>query len=206
MPAVILQGRKGNPAAPFLPGFREDFNQSNGALIATANGRQWITTEAPTAPPRADIVRQNGAAVVTVPNGAEGNVMKHVDGRSSDGVAVAVVRSKGNQAGSFIVRGSSLLNCIEVGLREASNNLRPALFLRLNGGRTPLGAAPAGTVVNDGSRFETVLDGPAITVFLDGTPIIAARETTHQTLTGYGLYGYASGAGIAWESLDFFAA
>jgi hypothetical protein len=204
MPQIILTGYSDpNPLLPFLPGFRDDFNRLDGPLIATTNGRPWTYSES--SPNRPDVLIQNGAATVVVPSGATGNVAALVETRSSDGVLTGVLKSKANQAGSLIVRGESVYDCIELGLRVSSNALRPGLYARNAGTRSELALSAVGTAVNDGDRFSVVLDGPAIVVYQNDVPIIATETTQHITKTKAGIYAYSSGSGIAWDSLQFFA-
>lgn len=206
MPSLILTGtRRPNPMLPFLPGFRDNFNRPDGPLIA-ASGRpyRYITSNNN---PRADVVIQNNAATVVLPDGATGSVAAVIDSRSANGALEAVLKTKGTQGGSLFLRGTDLSNCLELSMRLSAGDLRPVLFSRTTAsGRVILAQAANGYApIHDGSRFVTVLDGPRIVVYHDDVPIMAAETTDHLTRDAHGIYAYAAGAGMAWDELNFYA-
>ncbi|KQR86824.1 hypothetical protein [Microbacterium sp. Leaf179] len=207
MPHIILTGhREVNPLLPFLPGFRDDFNRPNGALIATADGRAWKTYTTDSAV-RADVVVQDNAAVVTVPADATGNVAKLVDSRATNMVIETVVKVVGSRAGSIYFRATDMLEGVEFCLRTSSGSTRPAFFTRINGARAmpENGQAPVGTVINDGDRIRLVADGTSLIAYLNDVPIIACESSVGLSRTGVGFYAFAGGPGIAFDSLRVYA-
>lgn len=209
MPHIVLTGRAGlNPLLPFLPGFRDDFNRPDGDLIADQAGRPWTFEDLIVAGGVAPkiVVKGNAAYVDASAASGTGHRFASLESRSPDGVLTATLKAPGNLAGSIFVRGGSGINAIELTLRATSSDLRIALMSRINGVRTQVAVAPAGSAqAHAGSRFDIVCDGPSIVVYHDSVPIIAYETTLHQARTKAGIIGFANGPDVAWDDVRFYA-
>ncbi|PPF38331.1 hypothetical protein [Pseudoclavibacter sp. AY1H1] len=191
MPDIAQKGSFTASYLPSIPGYTDTFNRANGAP-----GNGWVGVSQNANPPMPMQIVSNRLAVVAG-SGTPGNAMWLRESRAADAVVTITIGAVGDRSGSFVVRGVSFDDAIEVAWRLTSGDGRITVFRR--------GPANARTEIARGTAANAVLDGDVIVITFIGTTLQIVRNGTivltvdvpapTGASTRHGFLAYATGAG-----------
>ena len=186
-----------------VPGLNDDFARADADTLGmTLDGKPWQVYPAMPAPATWG-VRGNAAALISTA-GSGGNVsVALVDGLASDGVLRVVVSAYVATGPGILFRAKDDANFLMV---NASNSGRLVLWQRSAGVSTQIAAASGATpVIQSGDEVKVSLSGTAISVLLNGAPVISHTSASHLTESKYGFRGDSAPAqiGYRWGEIEF---
>lgn len=200
---IVLNTIFNNPNLPKIPiyGFTDDFNRAVAdTLGVTAEGKQWVTLDAGSA---VGIWGTTGNGTAKMKSAASQTHTAVVDAGASDGRLVAKLANFNTALSSnrygLAFRVQSMTSYLYV---ESVYPSTAPLQVRKTFGGSSVTLGTTGVSPTAGDEIAVVLDGPNITIEINGVPRLTVTEPELVDVTRHGMFAFA-GSDAEWDSIQF---
>ena len=201
---IVLNTNFNNPNLPVvaIPGIVDSFNRPAADILGvTEDSKTWEILNSGTT---SSVWGTYGDGTAGMKDSSSQYHLAVADALSSNGTLTAVLETVdgSTRRPGLAVRVVDNDNWINIAPISNTDN-RVRVTTRVAGISTS--DATIGPVMEAGDTLTVVLDGPSITVMVNGVQVITASDPNHINATKHGLYAFTGAIGT-WDSIEFVAA
>lgn len=203
---IVLNTIFNNPNLPKIPiyGFSDDFNRpAADTLGLTAEGKSWVVRDGGSS---TSVWGTTGSGTAKMKSATTSTHTAVVDAGVANGRLVAKLKNFNTALSSnrygLAFRAQSMTSYFYI---ESTYPSATQLIVRKTFGGSSVTLGTTGVSPTAGDEIAVVLDGPSITIEINGVPKLTVTDADLVAETRHGMFAFA-GADAEWDSIKFIPA